>query len=207
MAITGDTAHDEDAATYEAVLKELKDWNGSVRIVPGNDDKRLALRDLFPQAGDPCEGRVTFYKQWDDWQVIGLDSQRPIELAGSLNDEQNTWLRNRLETAKQRDTLMLLHHPPIAVQCPWLDKIGLQDAAELELLLRDHQYPRERAAFRTTPNRPHWLAPRGGIGRERWHRLYGEPRGRRSCGQWRRDGNFSCGGCWFSRRGDVHGGG
>ena len=37
-----------------------------------------------------------------------------------------------------RDTLLFLHHPPIEVGSPWLDEIGLRDAAAFELLLRDH---------------------------------------------------------------------
>jgi len=99
---------------------------------------RAALSETFPDMSDGPVGRVTFHVQWDDWQVIGLDSQQPGELAGSLGDEQFAWLRARLETTPERHTLLFLHHPPIAVQSPWLDKIGLQDSPELERLLRDH---------------------------------------------------------------------
>ena len=30
-----------------------------------------------------------------------------------------------------------MHHPPISVHSPWLDRIGLEDAAQLEFILND----------------------------------------------------------------------
>ena len=142
LVLTGDTAHDEERATYGSVRNELADWAGRVRIIPGNHDHRATLRDAFPEAfpeaTDGPVGRVTFQEQWDDWQVIGLDSQQPGELAGSLGEAQLAWLRARLETTSPLFTLLFLHHPPIAVQSAWLDQIGLQDAPELERLLLDH---------------------------------------------------------------------
>ena len=138
LVLTGDTAHDEELETYVSVRHELADWVGRVRIIPGNHDNRTALRQVFPDASEGPIGRVTFQVAWDDWQVIGLDSQQPGELAGSLGDEQLAWLRNRLETTSEISTLLFLHHPPIAVHSAWLDKIGLQDRSALLQLLGDH---------------------------------------------------------------------
>ncbi|MBI3865978.1 MAG: phosphodiesterase [Planctomycetia bacterium] len=142
LVITGDTAHDEARATYEAVREALTDWTGRVRIIPGNHDNRADLRELFPTAQDGPAGRVTFSETWDEWQVIGLDSQRPGELAGSLGDEQLEWLQSCLRATAQLPTLLFLHHSPIPVQSPWLDRIGLQDAAAFERILRDHLHVR-----------------------------------------------------------------
>ena len=108
-----------------------------MRIIPGNHDNRLVLGDLFPQGCAGPIGRVTFEVSWNDWQVIGLDSQQPGEQPGSLGAEQLAWLRTRLESTPLH-TLLFLHHPPVAVQSPWLDQINLQDALEFERLLQDH---------------------------------------------------------------------
>src|SRR5262245_53991577 len=138
LVLTGDTAHDEERATYESVRHELAGWVDRVQFIPGNHDNRSALRDVFPDASSDLVGRVTFHMQLDDWQVIGLDSQQTGELPGSLGDEQLAWLRARLATETQLRTVLFLHHPPIAVQSAWLDRIGLQDALEFERLLRGH---------------------------------------------------------------------
>lgn len=140
LVFTGDTAHDEARETYESVRSILAEWAERVRIVPGNHDDRTFLRDLFPNGSNGPAGRITFHVPWNDWQVIGLDTQRPGELAGSLDGEQLDWLRTRLEAPLP--TLLTLHHPPIPVQSQWLDKIGLQNASEFERLLQD--YPQVR---------------------------------------------------------------
>jgi Icc protein len=137
LVFTGDTAHDEASATYECVRDALADWGDRVRIIPGNHDDRAFLGELFPRHGDGPAGRVTFHVSWPDWQVLGLDSQQPGELPGSLGTGQLEWLRARLEETKS-PTLLFVHHPPITVQSPWLDRIGLQDAPALERLLGNH---------------------------------------------------------------------
>jgi len=143
LVLTGDTAHDEVLETYVSVRNEFTDWAGRVRIIPGNHDNRAALRNVFPDPTDGPIGRVTFQIQWDDWQVIGLDSQQPGELAGSLGPDQLDWLRNELETtSEKKSTLLFLHHPPIDVHSAWLDKIGLQDRSALEQLVVDHPHVR-----------------------------------------------------------------
>lgn len=138
IVLTGDTAHDEDQKTYEAVRTEFAEMADLVCVVPGNHDNRNGLKDIFSGLGDGPKDRVTFHRRWSDWQVIGLDSQRPGELPGSLGQEQLDWLSGQLDQSKTIPTLLFLHHPPVAVRSPWLDKIGLLDAADFEDLLRSH---------------------------------------------------------------------
>lgn len=137
LVFTGDTAHDEARGTYESFRNALVEWSDRMRIIPGNHDNRLVLGDLFPQGRAGPTGRVTFEVSWNDWRVIGLDSQQPGEQPGSLGAEQLAWLRTRLQMAPLY-TLLFLHHPPVAVQSPWIDQIKLQDALEFERLLQDH---------------------------------------------------------------------
>lgn len=136
LVVTGDTAHDEARQTYDAFRNVLAEWSDRVRIVPGNHDDRGFLGDVFPYGCGGLIGRVTFEVRWYDWQVIGLDSQQPGASSGLLGAEQLGWLRTRLNESPL-DTLLFLHHPPIDVESPWLDKIQLQDAREFEQVLRD----------------------------------------------------------------------
>jgi Icc protein len=141
LVFTGDTAHDESPATYSAVRTEIADWLDRVRIVPGNHDDRALLREVFPQAAGILEGRNAFHIACDDWQVIGLDSQIPGETAGLLGPDQLEWLNARL-AAILLPVLIFVHHPPIAVHSPWLDRIGLQDAADLQRIVELHPHVR-----------------------------------------------------------------
>jgi predicted MPP superfamily phosphohydrolase len=59
LVLSGDTAHDEEPATYESVRKELGDLAGRVRVIPGNHDDRQALRDVFRDSTSGLAGRVS----------------------------------------------------------------------------------------------------------------------------------------------------
>jgi Icc protein len=142
LVFSGDTSHDEVQPTYEAVRSELGEWAGRVRMVPGNHDNRQALAEVFPESRGSLPGRVTFHVEWNDWQVIGLDTQRPGELPGSLGDEQLAWLQAQLSATANINTLLFMHHPPVAVHSAWLDKIGLQDATAFGRVVRDHPHVR-----------------------------------------------------------------
>lgn len=141
LVFTGDTAHDELPATYSAVRTEIADWLDRVRIIPGNHDHRESLREFFPQATGTLPGRNAFHVACDDWQIIGLDSQIPGETAGLLGPDQLEWLNTRL-AALLLPALLFVHHPPIPVHSPWLDRIGLQDAADLQRIVELHPHVR-----------------------------------------------------------------
>src|SRR5436190_18417540 len=49
LVLSGDTAHDECLATYQAVRQSLGEWSERVRIIPGNHDDRAAMRRVFPK--------------------------------------------------------------------------------------------------------------------------------------------------------------
>ncbi len=137
LVISGDLAHDELPATYALVRRELGEWAPRVRIVPGNHDLRAGLRDEFPESSEMPGERVTFRQAWDSWQVIGLDTQRPGEVAGSFGAEQLEWLRGQLAATRALSTVLVFHHPPVSVQSAWLDAIGLQDAAAFAETVRE----------------------------------------------------------------------
>jgi len=137
MILSGDTAHDEVLATYDMVASELENWKDRVRVIPGNHDDRISIRTKFPPSTGTVPGRVTFRVVLGNWQIIGLDSHRPRELPGSLGAEQLAWLRSAMNESPDRHTVLVLHHPPVAMQSPWLDKIGLLDADELVQIARE----------------------------------------------------------------------
>lgn len=138
LVITGDTAHDETRATYDAVAAELGGRVERLRIVPGNHDERAALLRAFPHACALVADRVTFLVEMGVWVLIGLDTQRPGSASGSLGKEQLAWLQESLHAHPRAHVALFLHHPPIAVGSPWLEEIGLEDADALGTLLVSH---------------------------------------------------------------------
>jgi Icc protein len=142
LVVTGDTANEDELATYVAFRDELAEWLPRLRIVPGNHDERELILRAFPGACEHTGDRVTFHVRRAGWQLIGLDSQRAGDAAGELGAEQLAWLQRLLEAEPDLDTLIFLHHPPIEVGSAWLDEIGLRDADALERLLESHRQVR-----------------------------------------------------------------
>jgi hypothetical protein len=55
---TGDTANEDELATYVAFRDELAEWLPRLRIVPGNHDERELILRAFPGACEHTGDRV-----------------------------------------------------------------------------------------------------------------------------------------------------
>jgi len=140
LVLTGDTAHDELAATYREIAGPLQPWRTRLRILPGNHDNREALAEVFPDICRPTDQRLVFEYRSAPWTILGLDSHKPGELPGRLGTAQLNWLEQKLAEAAPNDQiLIMLHHPPIPVASAWLDAIGLEDAPELRDLAQRYR--------------------------------------------------------------------
>lgn len=140
IVLTGDLAHDEASATYQALRLTLGPLAPRAHPLPGNHDDRDALRSAFPEpAGAPDAAappdRIVFAERVGGWCLVGLDSRLPGEDAGRLGPEQLAWLRERLAAHAGVPTVIFVHHPPVPTGHPVLDGMGLLDADALAAVL------------------------------------------------------------------------
>lgn len=152
IVLTGDLAHDEAFATYEALRSLLGPHEGRARPIPGNHDDPGALRTAFPElpgapasappGAAPGPARAGFAERVGRWLIVGLDSHLPGEDAGCLGPEQLAWLRQTLAAHAEVPTVLFVHHPPVPTGHAELDEIGLLDAAALEAALADAPWVR-----------------------------------------------------------------
>ncbi len=131
LVISGDLAQDEQLKTYQILREMLGEWVPRLRLIPGNHDDRSFLRQTFPEITAGSDGVLTFSLQVNGWRVIGLDSHVPGQVWGSIDEKQLEWLRRELSLDSQCPTVLFLHHPPISVGSPWLDRIGLTESESL----------------------------------------------------------------------------
>ena len=135
ITITGDLAHDEQLSTYELLRDILADWLPRCRLLPGNHDNRPFIRQVFPELVIDDSSHVCFSVEAGNWQLIGLDSHVPGEVAGQLDAAQLDWLAGELEDHSSRPTILFAHHPPFSVRSEWLDRISIQNADQLLALV------------------------------------------------------------------------
>lgn len=138
LVLTGDLAHDELAETYELLREELGDWLPRCRLVPGNHDNRAGLRTVFSDIVPATDEFISFAEDLSGWRILGIDSHQPGEVPGRIKPEQLDWLSRELKQHRDQPTLLFLHHPPIPVNSPWLDKIGLENPEPFQQLIAEH---------------------------------------------------------------------
>jgi Icc protein len=73
------------------------------------------------------------------WRIVLLDSTIAGSAAGRVSAEGLAALESALAGAQQRHTLVCLHHHPVPMDSRWLDRVGLQNAAEFFEVIDRHQ--------------------------------------------------------------------
>lgn len=137
LILTGDLAQDEALETYAMLREALGEWLERCRIIPGNHDDPANLRKTFPELFSDDQDKLTFTLDTGGWRIIGLDSHVPGDVKGHVGPAQLEWLKTQLTTEPCLPTVLFIHHPPIAINVAWLDKIAFYDTHALIELIED----------------------------------------------------------------------
>ena len=129
ILITGDVAHDPDAEVYTRFEQMLAmHYQGPTLVLAGNHDVSKTM-------GTMGESRIL---DLPGWAIVALDSHVDDHPSAEVDADEFTTLKSLCEIASDRHTLVATHHPPIDLDCPWLDKDRIQNGAELLEWLSEH---------------------------------------------------------------------
>jgi 3',5'-cyclic AMP phosphodiesterase CpdA len=105
-------------------------------LLVGNHDARDALRDAFRQQPWLQTGGefVQYAVDIGPLRLVALDSQVPMQSAGSLCDARLAWIESQLDAARGRPVVVALHHPPFACGIGHMDKQRLDPASSERLV-------------------------------------------------------------------------
>ncbi|MDI5984529.1 phosphodiesterase [Halomonas sp. M4R5S39] len=117
VLVTGDVSQDETAASYQLAARALAQLNAPWFWLAGNHDQPALMVETRELLDD---------LDLDTWRVLLLDTRVGGQPHGELGPERLGRLADRLEE-DDRPTLLVMHHPPLAVGSAWLDEIGLKD--------------------------------------------------------------------------------
>jgi Icc protein len=140
VVFTGDLTdfgRPEEYAVLRALLEPLP---MPVYLIPGNHDRRDALRDAFPEHAYLRQSPqfVQYVIEDHALRIVALDTLVPGEGRGELCADRLAWLDARLAEQPARATAVLMHHPPFATFIGHMDRQGLSGAAELAAVIRRH---------------------------------------------------------------------
>ena len=145
VLFTGDLTERGDAESYAHFLDliaPLSDLGLPVLAVPGNHDRREAMRAAFGGAGwMPQAGPVNIVQDFGGARVIMLDSLTEGAHGGAVLPETLDFLDRALADAKGRPVLAAIHHHPFVSGIAGMDTIALDAPEALLDRLAGHDGP------------------------------------------------------------------
>lgn len=132
VVITGDLTNSGGAGEYSL----LKDVIGGLAIpfllIPGNHDHVGHLREAFPDDAR-LHADARFVQYVDDAfpvRIVALDTTVPGKHHGALCADRLQWLSTWLDSAPDRPTVVIMHHPPFDTGMAQMDAIGLLEGRD-----------------------------------------------------------------------------
>lgn len=140
VVATGDLADFGRPEEYEHLAELLAPLPMPLYLIPGNHDRRDALRAAFPQHHYLHGGQefIQYSVPAGPLQIVALDTLLPGEGGGLLCRNRLRWLEEQLVVYRQRPVVILMHHPPFVTGIGFMDRVGLQTAYPLEPIIRRH---------------------------------------------------------------------
>lgn len=122
ILLTGDVSEDASTASYGRVAALLSSLGAPVAALPGNHDDPRIMSRYFPQG--PWDGPLLVDAR--GWQLVLLDSTARGEIGGIVTREHLAGLKMRLQKSHAEHVLLALHHQPVPVGSPWIDRYALK---------------------------------------------------------------------------------
>ena len=120
MLVTGDIANDgDDRQSYARWKEAIAGLSFPIYPLMGNHDSRAPFLELFPETGN-ADGFIQYAIEDHPLRILVLDTLEVGRHGGGFCTKRAAWLRDRLDEAPERPTLIALHHPPISTGIPWL---------------------------------------------------------------------------------------
>jgi 3',5'-cyclic-AMP phosphodiesterase len=134
IVATGDIGDDLSAGAYHHFRRMLAAAGAPVYSLPGNHDDPVRMKQLLDADGFQFCGQARL----GAWGMVALDTNVPGEAAGQLAASELARLEDELQSLADRPVLVCLHHPPVPVGSPWIDAVGLLNAAEFLAVIDRH---------------------------------------------------------------------
>ena len=140
ILISGDLADHATDEEYRVVRERLDPFGVPLHVLPGNHDRREALRRNFEVPG-VGEAPVHYAVDVGPLRLVVLDSTHPGEDWGALGEGRLAWLDRELAAHPDRATAIAIHHPPVVTGVPAMDELGLRAADRKALGRVLERYP------------------------------------------------------------------
>jgi len=122
VLLTGDISEDASPAAYARVAEMLAPIGAALLALPGNHDDPAFMQNTFPLG--PWNG--PFLRQAGPWLLVLMDSTVRGSISGSFSPDDLARFEECLRSSSAKHALVALHHQPVAVNAPWIDRYALE---------------------------------------------------------------------------------
>jgi Icc protein len=127
LLLTGDLSEDGSRAAYHDLKKYLSPLGVPLLALPGNHDEAGRLNEYFP--GSPA-GTISV-SEHGAWRIVRLNTCVPGRPEGRLSENALEELEVLLNSDENHPCIIALHHQPVEIGSPWIDKYPLLDPQKL----------------------------------------------------------------------------
>jgi Icc protein len=106
------------------VAAQVRGWAPLRAWLPGNHDNKEAMAAVLTEP-DFLAGPVL---DWGGWRLVLLDSAFGDRGDGMVDEARLAPLEAVRTGETDRPALAFIHHQPMAVNAPWIDKYGMADS-------------------------------------------------------------------------------
>ncbi|OZG71416.1 3',5'-cyclic-AMP phosphodiesterase [Hahella sp. CCB-MM4] len=132
---TGDLAQDGSAEAYHCFEKKMSRFKCPVVWFSGNHDDPEVMTSSIRNSEAFVKVKIM-----GQWKLIFLDSSVRNKVYGELAASELALLKQELEKDQDKHVAICFHHHPVAIDCTWLDTIGLKNADELFAITDQHSH-------------------------------------------------------------------
>jgi len=129
--ISGDLSHKGQIKSYENLAEILTGLSIPYRLMVGNHDVRANLLSVFPDVPTDPNGFIQSSVDLDVGRLIFLDTVAEGEKFGCFCEDRAEWLADKLAASGDRPVYLFLHHPPLDIGLPNVDRMRLIYGDEL----------------------------------------------------------------------------
>ncbi len=134
MILSGDLTQDGSEEAYNRLQGYLSQLDFPCYCLPGNHDNPVLMQSILNRGNIQTSPHI----QNNGWQIICLDSKLAGSEGGHLSDQELKKLSKSLADHPNLPTLIAFHHPPLPIDCPWLDTMTLDNPKALFEITNQH---------------------------------------------------------------------
>jgi Icc protein len=136
--MSGDLTNKGEPRAYAWLAERIARFPIKTFLMVGNHDERSAFMQAFPDAGQDRSGFIQYAHETPEGVFLFLDTLKGPVSEGAYCAARREWLAEQLAKYRERPVWVFMHHPPLDVGIPYMDRIKLEEPEAFAEVLSAH---------------------------------------------------------------------